>query len=162
MAKWLVSATNIGKVFYFSSPASRRLDNVIVLKMKNFFYARWHGGSSSLVVLPSRHATCIIRSFYFIAEQPDSPSKLTLHYDREQFHYTGPYLLPSDVQGRGGGFHTSSPRPEVFIRFILRQSSYSHALKTSLVMISDYGYKPFLSENARFSPCFNDQSKACG
>lgn len=92
MAGWLVNAINVGKGYYFSGPASRRLLNIIVLKIRMLyvFEAQWQ--CSSLAVLPKRQPTWIIRSFYFTAGQPDSPSESALHYDREQFHYTGPDL----------------------------------------------------------------------
>lgn len=92
VANRLVNAINVGKGYYFSGPTSRRLLNIIVLKIRMLyvFEAQWQCGS--LVVLPNRQPTWIIRSFYFTAEQPNSPSESALHYDREQFHYTGPDL----------------------------------------------------------------------
>ena len=92
VAKELVNAINIEKGFYFSGPGSRRLLNIIVLKIRKqyVFEAQWQCGS--LEVLPNRQPTSIIRSFYFTTEPPDSPSELALHCDLEQFHYTGPDL----------------------------------------------------------------------
>ena len=92
VAKWLVNAINIGKGFYFSGLASRRLLNIIVLKIRKLyvFEAQWQCGSLLVLHVPNRQPTSNIRSFYFAAEQPDSPSELALHYDLEQFHYTGP------------------------------------------------------------------------
>ena len=144
VAKWLVSATNIGKGFYFSGPASRRPVNIIFFKMIMLYDPICFLGSLarrllSVAAQPSGHLNYNVILFHWRAART--------HLANWPFIMTGSNFIieglicsPQTFKGGVVDFTPPAPHPhpslEIFLSFILRQSfnylSFFQLFKTLL------------------------------